>query len=728
MKTTLNIKNFRVFDDNGVTIEVNPITILTGGNSSGKSTLVKATFLLNSFLSQIKRSIENGDPIELNKYKLDFTKYPNNLLGRFDKVIHEGSNPKTVTMEYTMHSLMLSKEVSVQLVFSADENDILNNAFLDSIKMSTDDGMFYFSSKDEQSYCNLNIIKKDFITFILAEEAVAAYWRLQTSKSYYYDSDYGLTEDEHKHTIKAIGNYLRSLDRIRCHDSFRYLRTSKREKTLIEEMGAEDCNIAQLQGKKSIFSIPVIDKLSEMSKSDVEHYVMSELVNEENKAMVFATRKIISDFLKSDFDNFADYFANFEKSAFEQRVCTSGPLKLPNTDVHLLSAKELSLHQEHLYLNFKFEDDQIFEDSFGLSTTESNWENEIKKWKDQEFAFDLLYEVVMVWNKRIAHNGKGTYVYVEPSTVDPLGNYYHTSYKLLCKFVEYLVQEIVCPNWCSKLSYVGSDRATVSRLYTLDNNDDFSLLIQNYFEKRRNYLGKLETLKQYHHTPATGIYEINSFMNRWVQKFEIGNSVSLDVDNEGLGVQIRLHKADGDAGRILADEGYGITQLVSILLQIETAILTAKCENYRILLGLNRRDGYNYDKFHYEVKTIAIEEPEIHLHPQYQSMLVDMFMEAYEKFNIHFIIETHSEYMIRRAQVIVASQKYKNEESLNRKNPFKVYYVPRNDKPYDMVFKTNGRFVNSFGPGFYDKAGSLALELYSKEESDDNININWSAL
>ena len=57
MKTTLNIKKFRVFDENGVAFELNPITILTGSNSSGKSSVVKAIFLLNSFLAQIKNKL-----------------------------------------------------------------------------------------------------------------------------------------------------------------------------------------------------------------------------------------------------------------------------------------------------------------------------------------------------------------------------------------------------------------------------------------------------------------------------------------------------------------------------------------------------------------------------------------------------------------------------------------------------------------------------------------------
>ena len=50
MNNKLIIKNFRVFDDNGVIIDIKPMTILTGCNSSGKSSIVKAAFLLNSFM------------------------------------------------------------------------------------------------------------------------------------------------------------------------------------------------------------------------------------------------------------------------------------------------------------------------------------------------------------------------------------------------------------------------------------------------------------------------------------------------------------------------------------------------------------------------------------------------------------------------------------------------------------------------------------------------------
>lgn len=720
MKTTLNIKNFRVFDENGVTFELNPVSILTGSNSSGKSSVVKAIFLLNSFLSQIKRAIENDNPIELDKYKLDFTTYPNNLLGRFDKVVHDGSESNSITIEYTTHSLMLSKDVTVQLVFSADENDELNNAFLDTIKMSTDDGVFYFSGKGSQTYCNLNIIKDDCLTFLLAECLVHSYCDVEFS----YEFESGVSQEQHDKTVKDIIDYLRSIEKSRRDDIFRYVRISRRKKSLIHEMGADAGVIERLQGKESIFSIPVVDKLATMSKKEVESYITSELVKDKAEDLVLASHKIISDFLQSDFESFADYFANAEKCAFEQRFCSSKYLRTNKKGVRLPKANELALVQDYLTFNpFNMGDPIVFNDDFEPTVREKKevqFERRmaIEEWKSRTFTFDMLYEVVMAWNKIIAPDGNGIYVYNEPSTFDPWGSYYHIAYKLFTKFVEVLIQEVVCPDWCGNMSYVSSARAGVSRLYTLDKKDDFSMLLQNYFEKKRLYL---DYAKNYHYIGKRD-YAVDSFMNRWIEKFEIGKTISLLVDKDGLGVQIRLHKADGDEGRILADEGYGITQLVSILLQIETAILAAKGEKVNNFYGLNNLDGYDDTKFHYEINTIAIEEPEIHLHPKYQSLLADMFLEAYEKYNIHFIIETHSEYLIRKAQLLAAKIAPFDTDTLapifyeKGVDSISIYYVDPKVKGQSakrINICSDGYLDDSFGEGFYDEATRLSRRLIS---------------
>ena len=99
------------------------------------------------------------------------------------------------------------------------------------------------------------------------------------------------------------------------------------------------------------------------------------------------------------------------------------------------------------------------------------------------------------------------------------------------------------------------------------------------------------------------------------------------------------------------------------------------------------------------------------MHPNYQSLLADMFYDAFIKYNINFIIETHSEYLIRRSQVIVAERKYESNAEVEKECPFQTYYVPTGGLPYSLGYRKDGKFQEKFGSGFYDEASNLAFEI-----------------
>ena len=117
--------------------------------------------------------------------------------------------------------------------------------------------------------------------------------------------------------------------------------------------------------------------------------------------------------------------------------------------------------------------------------------------------------------------------------------------------------------------------------------------------------------------------------------------------------------------------------------------------------------------------TIIVEEPEQNLHPKLQSKLADLFFELNKTYGFNFIIETHSEYLVRRSQVIVAHENKKTSKDKRKKewvNPFKVYYFPADGYPYDMEYASDGYFEKPFGKGFFNVSSELSLDLDRVEQ------------
>lgn len=59
-----------------------------------------------------------------------------------------------------------------------------------------------------------------------------------------------------------------------------------------------------------------------------------------------------------------------------------------------------------------------------------------------------------------------------------------------------------------------------------------------------------------------------------------------------------------------------------------------------------------------EYSVIAIEEPENGLHPEYQKLLPKIFKEFTEKYQVRFIVSTHSPFIISAAAEFGETQKF----------------------------------------------------------------------
>ncbi|MDE6523055.1 MAG: AAA family ATPase, partial [Muribaculaceae bacterium] len=194
-------------------------------------------------------------------------------------------------------------------------------------------------------------------------------------------------------------------------------------------------------------------------------------------------------------------------------------------------------------------------------------------------------------------------------------------------------------------------------------------------------------------------YDLYAWVNNWMIKFNIGDFFEINTHFGGEILTVGIGKNPELAEHIhgsmpmmpLASLGTGSIQLFVLLLKIATIIKR---------IG---KDGF---------VTIIIEEPEQNLHPKLQSILAELFLDVHQKAarRVRFIVETHSEYIIRQTQVIVSGLKL-SQDKLEKGNPFKVYYFPEKGLPYDMGYKSNGYFEEAFGEGFFDEAGNKYIEL-----------------
>lgn len=725
MNTSFSIKNFRVFDENGVDLRLSPMTILTGCNSSGKSSIVKSVLLLDSFLKQIKRDYENGNKIKMRQYKLDFSSYPNNLMGRFDKIVNAKSGNSKVTFAYTIYSLLLSKDVTVEFVFNVDKNDELNNGYLENFTLSTAEGIIYSSGKQIKKICNLNLIKEDAIKFMIMEFLIQKY----TNAEWTSTIEGGISDEELHEQKKRIQTFTDEVGKARFKDVFEYMCHSDKKETIAEETGCKPEVLEWTYNNSSYFYVPLIELLNDCPKESIESKIQNEVFasKEVSEQLQEAFGKILKDFFASDCHTFGEYFKKMETGFMENTVtgCITpysiiNPFDEGNPSVEIgeffkIPQNYLSYDPPRTEPIATFEnDDYEFMKLCGIDikSPKEEWEARIKCWFDATAKFPVVYEILMEVNRIYTGDSQSLYYKHFNAEMLPYDYYSHYAFKALGIFAYDLILECIMPEWCGCLSYVSSSRIDVKRLYPLDDATDFTQLLHRYFEGKRftNAIARDANLGLI----AGKDYTINSFTNTWLKRFDIGESLLLDVDKDGLGVKIFLHRSDETPDRLLADEGYGITQLVSIMLQVETAILTAKGEKRRnSFLGFENVDEYDPLKFHFEQQTIAIEEPEIHLHPRFQSLLAEMFVFAYKKYNIHFIIETHSEYLIRKMQLLVANEKIASED-------ISLLYVNASDENKrldgepqikDIGICSDGYLNESFGPGFFDEASSLSRQL-----------------
>lgn len=184
------------------------------------------------------------------------------------------------------------------------------------------------------------------------------------------------------------------------------------------------------------------------------------------------------------------------------------------------------------------------------------------------------------------------------------------------------------------------------------------------------------------------------FVKKWMKEFEVGEKFLIEF-YAGEAYEFYVFDKD-DKQTHLADKGMGSLQAMMLILKVATIIKKEK------------------DRLKYV--TVIVEEPELNLHPEFQGKLTDFFHDVNKEYQISFIIETHSEYLIRKSQNITVKESYTDHEGLNP-NPFKLHYFDKENGPYEMKYLENGKFDKNFGEGFYDVASKSAMQLIQSNKN-----------
>lgn len=658
MKYKYKVKNFRVFAENGVKLDIAPITILTGCNSSGKSSFVKSMLMVNKVLNELASNEELKSGIKLN-----FTDKPNCILGSFDNIIHRGSNSNEITVEYTVPSVLLNEDVVMSLTF----RQMNDSGILSDVTISLLDGTILFQSKMsndiDMSYevtCCQDL-RSQFYRYAFAvnyRKLILANIKEKFIEQYYTKrGDKEILDTITKNTEEIKPYYYSNKEWIDNIHSLEFPTQASHSREKIIGLSLEQIS------KENLFYCSQLKVLLEASKNNFA--VIAKAIAEKGQtsdcyelALSFID-KVAYEFGNSSFNNFLEYCNSLNNEFFCNTIEINGSC---------ISRKDI-ISEFYLY---------------GINDMPRP--EYLKRLCGTNALTDLYHLLRLLTGLSESKEFREIY-----------NNKFVNCYQAYYDYLNLVIKEILSYRIPTYISYIPTSAVKIKRLYSFEENDNMTKLLKYYLlsESKSYYIDC-----KWH------------FASKWLRKLNIGNKISINILAENLGCQIRIFQDNDTTGQLLADFGYGISQLIFLLLRIE---IEANLK-YPICEGTTELD-YETDtkkllRLMYEKPfTIFLEEPEVHLHPKFQSMIADILLDAYKEFNFHFIVETHSEYLIRKSQLLVSGMGFENNTESVEKNPFITYYIPENGEPYSLGYRKDGKFMESFGTGFYDEASNLAFEL-----------------
>lgn len=745
MNNTFTIKNFRVFDEKGASFKFKPITLLTGQNGSGKSSLTKAVMLMHDFLTG---GSLNHSPNNLLSQELDFSR-PSLKLGGFDVEKNYNSSSETISFGYSVSPKVAEPYLRFDVDYRFRKNEstvsLYNNGDFDAITIrhgqevilsfettSLEASRLFKPIKLNIAYTPLTV---SFISFCLAinlQRISEMQKRCKDFKGVIIDTEQYSSLDKRKEELlklsRCLPKQLSELVHLFSNPAFEVVNIQALNEALPSTntlMLNPDIQVQLeyfLHSGGSFFHFDVFTELDQKTKEEVATL----LRNLHSDAKKDIKEDVINDFLNGNYATLSDYFHTLEKEKLSNMASFNVELAIKNNNQEVLQKVLLGQSksfEKHLFdlLDIKYDSSSQEESDRFQWLYNCLCKLELSERKDS------LSNHINCWENKNSYSSR-------ESTSLCANHVLYSAYK---EFLFLLIRDVVNPQWLRDIYYLGDAHSNIQRVHSLSDKNDIvvsrvtdyiqtttrcdsrSVIKKTYpdvypFDKSFERAFVDPRIKERMTEDQLDKYCDNSFCNYWLSELGIGKKVLIELDKDKMSITLRIVKDEqNNKAVLLADEGYGVYQIVLLLLSIETEIEKL---NDKRLSGF----GHSYGLFLGGLqKTIILEEPEANLHPAFQASLAHIFYDAYKRSGglLRFIIETHSEYLIRATQLIVAQQKYKNEEELEEKNPFVVYYIPKAKDAYDMKYLPSGRFARKFGKGFFDAASNLAFGLYEIENS-----------
>ena len=133
-----------------------------------------------------------------------------------------------------------------------------------------------------------------------------------------------------------------------------------------------------------------------------------------------------------------------------------------------------------------------------------------------------------------------------------------------------------------------------------------------------------------------GLVDIDVYVAGWLKRLGLVHDFRVEALSETKRIfEVKVRKSTGSAEVLLADVGFGVSQILPVLVLCFYVPLES---------------------------TVILDHPDVHLHPSAQAGLADVFIDAWKKHRVQILFESHSEHLLRRLQRRIAEEEIEQDD------------------------------------------------------------------